>query len=240
MGSERARKIVEELAFLADVKINGDRPWDIQVHDHRFYDRILRQESLGLGEAYMDRWWDCDALDQFFMKITRARLDRVVLNNKRFLWRLFISKYFNLQSLKRAFIVGEKHYDLDNNLYEKILDPLMVYSCAYWKEANNLVDAQKAKLDLICRKVGLKKGDRILDIGCGWGSFSWYAATYYDVEVVGITISREQAKLAEERCKGLPVEIRIQDYRLMDEKFDHLISIGMFEHVGPKNYREYF
>ena len=240
MSTRGARSIIEELLALADVKINGTRPWDVQVHNPDLYTRVIKQESLGLGEAYMEGWWDCEAIDQFFMKITRARLDRLVLNNKRFLWRLFISKYFNLQSIKRAFIVGEKHYDLDNNLYEKMLDPLMVYSCAYWKDANNLADAQIAKLDLICRKIGLKKGDRILDIGCGWGSFSWYAATHYGVEVVGITISKEQAKLAQEKCKGLAVDIRIQDYRSMDEKFDHIVSIGMFEHVGPKNYREYF
>lgn len=240
MGHQRAKGVIQELAAIADIQINGSRPWDIQVHDERLYSRVLSQGSLGFGEAYMEGWWDCEKLDQFFTKILRAKLEQVVLNNKQFLWRLLLSKLFNHQSVSRAFMVGEQHYDLDNYLYSKMLDPLMVYSCGYWKEANNLAEAQIAKLDLICRKVGLKQGDRILDIGCGWGSFAWYAATHYGVEVVGITISKEQAKLAQEKCKDLPVEIRIQDYRSLNEKFDHIISIGMFEHVGPKNYRKYF
>lgn len=243
MSVTRDRQIVQELAEAADIQINGSRPWDIQVHDERLYSRIIRDQSIGFGEAYMDGWWDCECLDQLFTKLSRARLETVVLNSKKLIWKLFVSKYFNLQSIKRSFIVGEKHYDLDNYLYEKMLDPLMVYSCAYWKNADNLVDAQIAKLDLICRKVGLKKGQKILEIGCGWGSFAWYAATHYGVEVVGLTISKEQAKLAEEKCKNLPVEIRIQDYRTLAsgaEQFDHIVSIGMFEHVGPKNYREYF
>lgn len=235
----RSRAVVEELANMADVRINGDRPWDVQVKDERLFDRILKKESLGFGEAYMEGWWECEQLDVLFTKLNQAKLHSVVLNNKRFMVRLFVNKYFNRQSTSRAFIVGEKHYDLDNSLYERMLDPLMVYSCGYWRHADNLNDAQTAKLDLVCRKVGIKPGDKVLDIGCGWGSFAWYAATHYGAHVVGVTISKEQAKLAQERCKDLPVEIRVQDYRDLNEQFDHIISIGMFEHVGPKNYATY-
>ena len=111
----------------------------------------------------------------------------------------------------------------------------MVYTCGYWEDARNLDEVQEAKLDLVCKKIGLKKGDRILDIGCGWGSFAKYAAEKYNASVVGITVSVEQAALARELCKGLPVEIRVQDYREVDEQFDHIVSLGMFEHVGVKN-----
>jgi cyclopropane-fatty-acyl-phospholipid synthase len=115
----------------------------------------------------------------------------------------------------------------------------MVYSCGYWKNAATLEEAQVAKLDLVCRKLGLRKGQRVLDIGCGWGGFARYAAMNYGVSVTGITVSREQERLAREFNRGLPVEIRYQDFREVKEVFDHIVSIGMFEHVGYKNYREY-
>lgn len=116
----------------------------------------------------------------------------------------------------------------------------MVYTCGYWKNAKDLDEAQEAKLDLVCRKIGLASGQRVLDIGCGWGSFAKFAAENYGAQVVGITVSKEQVRLAQERCAGWPVEIRLQDYRAMRETFDRVISLGMFEHVGYKNYRTYF
>jgi cyclopropane-fatty-acyl-phospholipid synthase len=146
---------------------------------------------------------------------------------------------FNLQSFRRAFEVGEKHYDIGNDLFSKMLGETMIYSCGYWKEADGLDAAQKNKMDLICRKLDLRPGQRILDIGCGWGSFAKYAAENYGVSVVGITISKEQREFAENLCKGLSVEFRLQDYRDLDEKFDHIVSVGMIEHVGFKNYRNY-
>lgn len=239
MKQSKAKGVIQELAELAGVQLNGSNPWDVQVHDNRLYQRVLQDQSVGFGEAYMDGWWDCPRLDELFTRIMRAKLDTVVLNSKKLLMRLFVAKYFNRQTVKRAYIVGEQHYDLGNDLYEKMLDPMMVYSCGYWRNSDNLADAQIAKLDLACRKVGLKKGDRLLEIGCGWGSLAKYAAEKYGAEVVGLTISKEQAKLAQERCAGLPVEIRVQDYRQLNDQFDHVISIGMFEHVGPKNYAEY-
>jgi cyclopropane-fatty-acyl-phospholipid synthase len=235
-----ARTFVEELLKKADVTIGGDRPQDITVHDERLFNRAIRYGTLGLGEAYMDGWWDANALDVFIDTVLRARLDKAIAIN--FVSILTIAKafLFNLQSSSRAFKVGEMHYDLGNDLYEAMLDKRMVYTCGYWKDAKNLDEAQEAKLDLVCKKIGLQKGDHILDIGCGWGGFAKFAAEKYGASVVGITISKEQAILAREICKGLSIEIRVCDYREMNEKFDHIVSLGMFEHVGTKNYRTYF
>ncbi|GMR14775.1 MAG: cyclopropane fatty acyl phospholipid synthase [Gammaproteobacteria bacterium] len=233
-----SKQIFENYFALADVRIDGNRPWDIQVHNTGFYSRVLAGGSLALGESYMDGWWDCQQLDEFFSKVLCAELDKQV-RSKSAIWGVIRAKLMNLQSRKRAYEVGKKHYDIGNELYEVMLDKNMAYSCGYWDQAGNLDQAQEAKLDLSCRKLGLKKGMKVLDIGSGWGSFAKYAAEKYGVEVVGITISEEQVKLAIKRGEGLPVEYRLQDYRLLNEQFDRIISIGMIEHVGEKNYSTY-
>lgn len=235
-----ARAFVESLLKTADVTIDGDRPQDITVHDERLFNRVIRYGTMGLGEAYMDGWWDAKDIDVFIHKVLSAHLEEEIRFNVASVFAIAKAFLFNLQSSARAFIVGEVHYDLGNDLYEAMLDKRMVYTCGYWKDATTLDEAQEAKLDLVCRKIGLKKGDRILDIGCGWGSFAKFAAEKYGASVVGITVSVEQAALARERCKGLPVEIRVCDYREVHEEFDHIVSLGMFEHVGVKNYRTYF
>ncbi len=229
---------IRDLLAEADVEINGERDWDIQIHDERFYKRILAEGSLGLGESYMDKWWDAKILDQFFCKILAAKLeDRV--NPYSMIWLVLQSKLFNLQSIHRAFQVGQSHYDIGNDLFSVMLDKRKTYTCGYWKNAQDLDQAQENKLELVCRKIGLKKNQRILDIGCGWGSFIKYAAEKYSAHAVGVTVSKEQAEFARQDCADLPVEIRLQDYRQLDEKFDHIVSLGMFEHVGPKNYKKY-
>lgn len=232
----------QEILDPADIKINGSRPWDIQVKNPKFYSRVLSGGSLALGESYMDGWWDCEKLDEFFYRILSAKLQDKVKGMKNLIIFFLRAKLINLQKKSRAFEVGKKHYDVGNDLYKMMLDKRMNYSCGYWKKAKTLDKAQEDKLDLICRKVGLKPGMKVLDIGCGWGSFLKYAAEKYKIKGVGITVSKEQAKLARESLKGLPVEIRLQDYRELlksNEKFDAVISIGMFEHVGVKNYRIY-
>lgn len=233
------RSFVKNILALADVRVDGGRPWDITVKNDRFYKRVIQGGSLSLGESYMDGWWDSPALDQFFEKILSADLDRKIAKNFNFLLHLFIVKTFNLQTRSRAFEIGKRHYDLGNDLYKAMLDKRMIYTCGYWKDAKNLDEAQEHKLDLVCRKLGLKTGDRILDIGCGWGGFAKFAAEKYGVSVVGITVSKEQLNLGKEICRGLPIELRLQDYRGLNEKFDHIVSLGMFEHVGKKNYRTY-
>jgi cyclopropane-fatty-acyl-phospholipid synthase len=232
-GSLRRR--VEELLAFAGVEIGGSRPWDIQVHDERLYARVLAQGTLGLGESYMDGWWDGDKLDEFFHRVLRAKLeDRVRPLADGF--RALRARAINLQRSSRAFEIGRRHYDIGNDLYRCMLDRRMMYSCGYWKDAKSLDESQEAKLDLVCRKLGLRPGMRVLDIGCGWGGAVQYAAERYGVEAVGITVSEEQVRLARQMCEGLPVEIRLQDYRELNEEFDRIFSIGMFEHVGCRNY----
>lgn len=235
----KLKDIVQEILSPAGIVINGDKPWDIRIKDERFYLRILRDGSLGLGEAYMDGWWDCEKLDEFFARLMPTQPGDKIKNNWRILIRIFREIILNPGRKSKAFQVGERHYDEGNVLFKAMLDKRMVYSCAYWNGAENLDDAQEAKLDLICKKLGLKPGDRVLDIGCGWGGFVKYAAEKYNIEAVGLTVSKEQAGLARELCKGLPVDIRLQDYRDINEKFNHVVSVGMFEHVGYKNYGTY-
>ena len=239
MRTLRSRTRIEGLLALAGVRVEGTEPHDIHVHDERLYGRILAHGSLGLGEAYMDGWWDVDALDVFLFKLIDARLDERVggLEDG---WLFLKSKLLNLQRGRRAYVVGERHYDLGNDLFRAMLGSRLVYSCGYWKDARDLDAAQEAKLDLVFRKLGLQPGMRVLDIGCGWGEALKLAAERHGVSGVGVTVSHEQAEFARAACAGLPVEIRVQDYREVTERFDRVFSIGMFEHVGVKNYRTYF
>ena len=235
---ERQDLIHDILAF-AGIAINGSMPWDIHINDERFYERVMLDGSLGLGESYMDGWWDCDQVDEFFSRIMPMDPQKKIRNDWHLLSRSIYASLVNPGRKSRAFVIAEKHYDIGNDLFTAMLDKRMVYSCGYWKDALTLDEAQEKKLDLTCRKLGLYPGDRVLDIGCGWGSFARYAAERYGVEVVGITVSRQQQELGMQMCEGLPVELRLQDYRDLDETFDHIVSIGMFEHVGALNHRTY-
>lgn len=234
----RVRHRFEHLLAAADVRIDGDRPWDPQVHDERIWSRALATGTLAIGEAYMDGWWDCEQIDTLVEKVTRHQAIHK-LGSPRDLLDIARAKLTNEQRGRRAWKVGQQHYDLGNDLYEAMLDKRMMYSCGYWATAETLDQAQLDKLDLIAAKLGLEPGMRVLDIGCGWGGAAQHFASAYGCEVVGITVSVEQAELARQRCAGLPVEIRVTDYRTLDEPFDRSYSIGMFEHVGHKNYRTY-
>ncbi|MET0717581.1 MAG: cyclopropane fatty acyl phospholipid synthase [Pseudoxanthomonas sp.] len=244
MSQQRFQRRVAELLEEADVRIGGEREWDLQVRDPHFYPRVLGQGSLGLGESYMDGWWEARSLDGFLFHVLRARLEQRVPSAGE-LWDALRARLLNMQTRSRSREVGERHYDLGNDLYAAMLGKRLVYSCAYWTQADGRViddldAAQEAKLDLICRKLHLQPGMRVLDIGCGWGEALKFAAERYGVSGVGVTISAEQAEYARKLCAGLPIEIRLQDYRELDERFDAAFSIGMFEHVGVKNYRRYF
>src|SRR5690349_2705393 len=228
-----------DLLALAGVGASDKPPCDLCVNDDRLYARVFAHGSLGLGEAYMDGWWDSDDLPGLFTRLLRAQLDQELKTLDTLIAHLK-ARFVNLQRGEHAFEIGRAHYDLGNDLFQAMLGERLVYSCGYWAQANNLDDAQVAKLDLICRKLRLKPGQRVLDIGCGWGEALKYAAEKYGGQGVGITVSQEQAAYARGLCAGLPVEIRLQDYHDLDERFDAIMSIGMFEHVGALNYRSYF
>ncbi len=238
MKLQKFKSFVNEIFSHAGISVNGSHSHDIHIKNDKVYERILRQGSIGFGEAYMDGLWECERLDEFFCKLTPSQPEKKIKNLKVLSYYLS-SVIFNKSRRSRAFQIGERHYDIGNELYQNMLDKRMVYSCAFWKNADNLDDAQEAKLDLICKKLHIKEGSTILDIGCGWGSFVKYVVEKHNVKAVGITVSKEQVDLAKEKCKGLPVEIRLQDYRDLNEKFDYIVSIGMFEHVGHKNHTVY-
>lgn len=236
-GSSRRR--LTSLLSQAGVRVDGGAPTDLCVNDSRFFDCVVSKGSLGLGESYMDGWWQTEDLEGMLRRLLAARVDEqvhTVLDG----WLWLKARLTNPQRGRRAYAVGERHYDLDNDLYAEMLGPGMVYSCGYWKDAADLAAAQEAKLDLIYRKLGLQTGMRVLDIGCGWGEGLRRAAQNHGISGVGVTVSREQADHARGRCRDLPVEIRLADYRSLDERFDRIFSVGMFEHVGVKNYRGYF
>ena len=240
MSSNRYEKTAKEILSLAGIEINGNNPWDIQVYNKDFYRRALSEAELGIGESYMDGWWDCEKIDELIYRVVKSRLDEKVKRKFSIIFDLFLAKIFNMQPKRKAFVIGERHYDLGNELFQNMLDRRMNYSCAYWKNATTLDQAQENKLELICKKLYLRSGMKVLDIGCGWGAFGKYAAEKYNVSTVGITVSKEQFKLGKELCNGLPVKIKFQDYRELKEKFDRIVSVGMIEHVGYKNYRTYF
>ncbi len=238
------KKAAVNLLKEADIEINGNRPWYIRINNEDVFERTLRGGTVAFGESYMDGWWDVENLELFFEKVLSAHLDEKIQPLK--LLPYYLKFLFsNPQKGHRSYKVGQIHYDIGNDLYTHMLDKRMTYTCAYWDsfqdlpEAKTLDEAQEHKLEMICRKIGLKEGDRVLDIGCGWGSFIRYAAEKHGVECVGISVSKEQVKHGNESRGDLPIEFRYQDYRSLNEPFDHIVSIGMFEHVGIKNYRKY-
>lgn len=240
-SNARAEALVREIFASAGVGVEGKAKGDILVKNPAFYGRLLREASIGLGESYMDEWWECDELDLFIEKLLRADIKKKIAGS----WQLkllTVQAYVtNMQSRARAKQIAEKHYDLGNDLYKVMLDERLVYTCGYWKDATTLAQAQEHKLDLLCRKAHLKPGMRVLDIGCGFGGFAIYAAQKYGCEVVGVTVSVEQQRLAQEKVKAarVPVEVRLQDYRAVHGQFDAVVSVGMFEHVGWRNYRSF-
>jgi len=239
MAKSKPETTAEELLSLAGITVNGKNSYDIQVHNKNFYQRILKNGALGLGESYMDGWWDCQAIDQMLTKILLANLEDKVKGSLKLTWHVLKSKLFNLQSARRAYQVGERHYDIGNDLYKAMLDKRMLYTCGYWKNAKNLDEAQEAKLELVCQKINLKPGLTVLELGCGWGSFAKYAAEKYGAAGTAVTVSKEQVELGRELCRGLPVKIELEDYRNVSGTYDRVISIGILEHVGYKNYRTY-
>lgn len=238
-GSNASERIVRNILQSAGINVNGSASHDIRVHDPRFFPRVLRDSTLGFGESYMDGWWDSPVLDETLTRLGRADMNTIMRQNWYMIPHALQARLFNRQRGQYAYQVGERHYDIGNELYAAMLDKNMVYSCGYWRDCDDLDAAQEAKLDLVCRKIGLENGMSVLDVGCGWGSFAKFAAERYGARVTGVTISKQQVDLARQRCAGLPVDIRLQDYRDVTGTYDAVISIGMVEHVGAKNYHSY-
>ncbi len=235
----RHRFALEEMLATTGITVNGSSPWDMLVRDDRIFSRILRDKSLGLGESYIEGWWDCSQLDELICKILTAELDKKIKESFKLLMPVLSAMLFNMQSKMRSRTVAERHYDLDNDLFMSFLDPYNQYSCAYFHGTDDLNEAQVNKMELICRKIHLSKDDHVLDIGCGWGGFARYMADRYGCRVTAINISEEQISYARESCKELPVKILRCDYRDVQGSFDKVVSIGMFEHVGYKNYKTF-
>jgi cyclopropane-fatty-acyl-phospholipid synthase len=239
LDPRRASDAFRDILAAAGVTVGGDQPWDLQIHDERVWSRVLRDGTLGAGEAYEDGWWDAPALDQFIDRVMRVKLGEALRDKWTLVAHAVRARILNMQSITRSFEVGERHYDIGNDLYEAMLGGRLLYTCAYWPNATTLDEAQDAKLDLVCRKIGLQPGMRVLDLGCGWGGFAAFAAERYQVNVTGFTVSQEQVRWAKDHYPHLPIDIRLDDYRNATGVYDAVVSIGLMEHVGWKNYRGY-
>lgn len=239
MSGEHAKSVIEKILSGAGIAVNGKSPWDIHVYNDKFFAQALSGGSLQIGETYVAEWWDCLNLDEFFNRVLRKSIE----NRLPLSWKEIASiawhRLINFQTVRKSIQDVGRHYNLGNELFKAMLDKHLMYTCAYWKDAHTLDEAQEKKLDLTCKKLYLEPGMRLLDVGCGWGGFAKFAAEKYDVEVTGVTLSEEQAKFAKEQCAGLPVSIQLIDYRKISGHFDRIVSLGMFEHVGYKNYRTF-
>ena len=235
----KAKSIVTDLLTEAGIELGGHAPWDVRVKDERFYSRVLARRNLGLGESYMEGWWECDRIDRFIDRLLRIHAESRVKRSPRLAVAALPALLFNLQTPARSRIVAQRHYDLGNDLFQSFLDPYLQYSCAWFKNGDGLDRAQENKLDLIRSKLELSERDTLLDIGCGWGGLVRNAVENSGCQAVGVNISREQIAFARNFCQGLDVEIRNQDYREIGDSFDKIVSVGMFEHVGPSNHRRF-
>ncbi len=240
IAAREARRRLIELLGALDVHLDGPNPWDPRVHDERVFGRVMRAGTLGLGEAYVDGDWDCAALDELVARCARARIDDRLGTVWRALAGSVVGRLSNRQRPRGAVANARAHYDRGDDVYAAMLGPTMVYSCGYWRTANDLDEAQRAKIELCCAKLELERGQRVLDVGCGYGELARHAAAGHGVEVVGVTVSHDQAEHARRRCDGLPVQIHELDYRKVQGTFDRIVSVGMFEHVGHKNYERFF
>ena len=156
--SSGSRQLAQRLLGNVGVTIDGTEPWSLKVHDERLWDRVIAQRQLGFGEAYMDGWWNCDQMDEMLTRIIAGDVLQEITPSLRVVAQVVRSNLVNFQTKGRAAANARHHYDIGNDLYERMLDPRMVYSCAYWQNASTLDEAQVAKLDLICRKLQLEPG----------------------------------------------------------------------------------
>ena len=231
--------LVERVFAASDIAIDGSKPWDIRVTDNRFFRAVVTQGSLGLGEAYMNGWWKCEDLEELAYRLMRSGIYKISLWMPIYLVANIHDAAINQQSKEKSLRVAERHYAMGNDIFLSFLGKYKNYSCGYFSDTDNLDQAQLQKLEKICRLLDLKPGDRVLDVGGGWGEFARYAATKYGCYVTSVNITDEQIKFAVEYCKGTSVDIRKCDYRDITGRYDKIAVIAMLTHVGPKNYRKF-
>jgi len=232
-----SRLLAARLLAPLDVRLDGDRPWDIRVRDPRALRKSLTGGSLGFGEAFVDGWWDCGDLEELIYRLVVADLRGLAYMLPAVFLKRRLAALVNLQTRPRSRRVAEQHYDYGNDFFAALLGRHPIYSCGYFREGDDLDAAQLAKMDLICKKLDLRPGEHLLDVGGGWGELARHAAATYGVRVTSINISEEQMRIGRERCRGLDVEIVGCDYRDVRGTFDKVMAIAMFTHVGPHNYR---
>jgi cyclopropane-fatty-acyl-phospholipid synthase len=213
----------------------------MSIHDRRFFRRLATRGKLGVGESYTAGEWDSDDLVGLFELLLRnasaaagrhARVRRLLDARPR------LNRRNGLPGARRNI---SYHYDLGNDFFELMLDETMTYSCAVFDRPDEpLLDAQRRKYRRICEHLRLAPGDRVLEIGCGWGGFASFAAREYGCSVTGLTISAEQASLARERTAGLDVRILDEDYRIHEGSYTKVASIEMLEAIGERQFPTYF
>lgn len=239
------KNLLQKILDESGVTLNGNKPYDIKVLDNRFYKHFFMNPSLGAGEGFMEGWWTCNQLDELFFRVIHHVKTNKLYNTWKIMLVRFINSIINQQTRGKSLKVANQHYNLDNSLYINMLGPSMAYTCAYWRNATTLDQAQYDKFDLICRKIDLRPGDKVLELGCGWGSFAKFAAEKYGCQIAAVNISSEQINYAKQAGKGLPIEFHLCDYRDKSSynpqniKFDKIVSIGLCEHIGYKNYRHF-
>jgi cyclopropane-fatty-acyl-phospholipid synthase len=241
--SRLAERAVRDTFASCGIEVGGSRPWDIRVRDSAFYRRMAVNPAFEIGETYLDRQYDCDAVDEMVYRILSSRAARLTRGWKHHLRNTW-ARLGNPQSRARSTDVAQKHYDKTPLLFRRMLDAeTMSYTCGFWQDGATLGAAQREKLRKICDKLELREGETLLDIGCGFGGLAAFAADECGARVVGITNSEMHWRVARERCAGKPsVEILLHDYRdlpSLRRRFDKAASIEMIEAVGPKNYAEY-
>jgi len=225
-------------------------PVAFKLHDPALYRKLIFDPQLQIGEAYMDGTLTVEQGTLYDMiEVLTANIAKhsnpSILFDRLAGFRYLTRRFQQFNRLKRSRRNVAHHYDLDSGIYDLFLDEDLQYSCGYFRHhGDTLEDAQLAKKRHLAAKMDIKSGQKILDLGCGWGGLALYLAGVADVEVVGITLSERQLEIARERARKLGlhrrVEFRLQDYRTLDERFDRIVSVGMFEHVGINHYGGYF
>jgi cyclopropane-fatty-acyl-phospholipid synthase len=240
--SRRAGGLVEELVVAAGVRIGAE----LKVNDPTMWGDWAGRGMLGIGESYMQGKWDSPCLDRVMSKLANlpAGAKRRIFSSWKSKAIIALASMTNAQKPSRELQVARGHYNLGNEFFHSWLDPHMQYSCASWKDAVTLEQAQAKKMELIAEKLQLRPGLRVLDIGCGWGGLGRYFIKEYGVTVTGVNISSEQvnwcrSKAAEEGLSD-SFDIREMSYRDIRGTWDRIVCVGMIEHVGPKNYPEFF